>query len=100
MSDSQNQTDKLPNPMDIVFLVQHVHLLLPQGEEDVKLIGAYRSLQSAHAAVKRLASAPGFRDHPDVVDPSHSGKGTGEGFHINEYRLDEDRWTCGYVTVR
>lgn len=83
--------------MDTVFIVQHVHLLLPQEEEDVKLIGAYRSLQSAHAAVKRLANAPGFRDHPEIVGPSYAGRGTGEGFHISEYRLDEDHWISGYV---
>ena len=84
--------------MDTVFIVQHVHLLLPQEEEDVKLIGAYRSLQSALSAVKRVANAPGCRDHPNVVDPSYAGVGTGEGFHISEYRLDEDHWTSGYVT--
>ena len=84
--------------MNSVFIVQHVHLLLPQEEEDVKLIGVYRTLQSAHAAVKRLASAPGFRDRPNVVDPSYAGIGVGEGFHISEYRLDEDNWISGYVT--
>lgn len=84
--------------MNSVFIVQHVHLLLPQEEEDVKLIGVYRSLQSAHAAAKRLASAPGFRDRPNVVDPSYAGIGVGEGFHISEYRLDEDNWISGYVT--
>jgi len=84
--------------MNTVFIVQHVHLLLPQEEEDVKLIGAYRSLQSAHAAIKRMASAPGFRDHPNVVDSTYIGVGAGEGFHISEYRLDEDNWTSGYVT--
>lgn len=85
--------------MDIVFLVQHVHLLLPQQEEDVKLVGAYSSRQSALAAVKRLSTAPGFSDHPDVVESSYSGTGMGEGFHISEYRVDEDHWTSGYVAV-
>jgi len=84
--------------MHTVFIVQHVHLLMPQEEADVKLIGVYRSLHSSHAAVKRMASAPGFRDHPNVVDASYAGVGTGEGFHISEYRLDEDNWTSGYVT--
>ncbi|WP_080647977.1 DUF7336 domain-containing protein [Variovorax atrisoli] len=84
--------------MNTVFVVQHVHLLLPQEEEDVKLIGVYRSLHSAQAAARRMASAPGFRDHPDIVDSSHAGVGAGEGFHISEYRLDEDNWTSGYVT--
>jgi len=82
--------------METVFIVQHVHLLGPQEEEDVKLIGAYRSLQSAHAAVKRLANAPGFRDHPEIADAS--GDGGRQGFYISEYRLDEDNWRSGYVT--
>jgi hypothetical protein len=82
--------------METVIVLQHLHVL-PTGEEDVKLIGVYRSLESARAAVGRLQSQPGFRDHPGIVDPPNDeGK---QGFHIGEYPLDKDYWVEGYVTV-
>ena len=34
----------------------------------------------------RLGRQPGFADAPD-------------GFHIDEYRLDQDQWAEGYVVV-
>jgi hypothetical protein len=39
--------------MESVFVLQHLHLL-PTGEEDVKLLGVYRSLEGAYSAVERL----------------------------------------------
>ena len=57
------------------------------GEEDPKLIGVYSSRASAEKAVERLRLRPGFRDRP-------------EGFTIDLYRLDEDHWTEGFVTIR
>ena len=74
-----------------VFVVQHVHVF-PDGEEDVKTIGVYRSSGAALAAVERLKVQPGFCDHPNVVE-------NGDGFCIDEYPLDKDHWTEGYVTV-
>jgi len=71
--------------MTSVFVLQHVHSL-DDGAEDVKLIGVYSSRQKAQEAVARLAAAPGFSDAPD-------------GFNIDEYRLDQDQWVEGYVTV-
>ena len=68
-----------------VFLVQHVHEL-DEDREDVKLIGVYATEEGAQAAVKRLSIQPGFRD-------------TTDGFHIDRYRVDEDHWTEGFVTV-
>jgi hypothetical protein len=72
--------------MPSVFVLQHVH---PQedGAEDVKFIGVYSSRENAQAAVKRLARLPGFADAPD-------------GFHIDQYRVDQDQWAEGYATVR
>ena len=54
--------------MESVFVVQHLHAL-PSGEDDVKLVGVYQSLEAARSAVERLRTQPGFRDHPRIVDP-------------------------------
>jgi hypothetical protein len=70
--------------MASVFVLQHVHA---EGDaEDVKLIGVYSSRQKAQEAVARLSRLPGFADAPD-------------GFHIDEYRVDQDHWVEGYVAV-
>lgn len=67
------------------FLVVHVHEL-DDGEEDLKIIGLYRSEERARAAVVRARALPGFSDTPD-------------GFEVTPYTLDEDGWTEGFVTV-
>lgn len=69
--------------MTTAFVVQHVHEL-SDGTEDVKFIGVYSSRASAEAAVARLSQLPGFADAPD-------------GFSIDEYPLDRDHWTDGFV---
>jgi hypothetical protein len=71
--------------MASVFVLQHVHSL-EDGVEDVKLIGVYSSREKAREAVARVGRLPGFADAP-------------EGFHIDEYRVDQDHWLEGYVTV-
>ena len=71
--------------MASVFVLQHVHSR-EDGVEDVKFIGVYSSRQKAQDAVVRLSRLPGFADAPD-------------GFHIDEYRVDEDHWGEGYVVV-
>jgi hypothetical protein len=68
-----------------VFLVEHVHVL-EDSEEDVKIIGVYSSREAAQQAVERLRLQPGFRDAP-------------EGFTIDPYRVDQDCWQDGYITV-
>ena len=68
-----------------VFLLWHVHEL-SGGEEDAKLIGVYSSQETAEEAKHRALSQPGFRDVP-------------EGFMIDRYRVDQDHWTEGYITV-
>ena len=50
---------------------------------DAKLIGVYRLPEAARAAIERLASQPGFRDHPT-------------GFTIDAYVLDQDHWQEGF----
>lgn len=71
--------------MASVFVLQHVHEL-EGGDEDVKLIGVYSTREQAFSAVERLRSLPGFCDEPS-------------GFNVDEYSLDQDQWTEGYVTV-
>jgi hypothetical protein len=71
--------------MTSVFVLQHVHELA-DGGENVKFIGVYSSRQKAHEAVTRLSRVPGFSEAAD-------------GFHIDEYRLDEDQWVEGYANL-
>jgi hypothetical protein len=72
--------------MASVFVVQHVHGM-EDGTEDVKFIGVYSSRENAESAVTRLIRQPGFSDAPD-------------DFFVDEYRIDQDHWVEGYVTVR
>jgi hypothetical protein len=81
--------------MNSVFIVQHLHRF-PNGEECVKMIGTYRTRESACAAVERLRSQPGFRDLPAIVNPLEDEDD--QGFHVDEYQLDKDHWCQGYVT--
>ncbi len=69
--------------MNSVFVLQHVNSL-DDGAEDVKFIGVYSTRENAIAAVARLSRAPGFTDSQD-------------GFHIDEYGLDQDHWPEGFV---
>lgn len=71
--------------MESVFVLQHVHAR-EDGIEDVKFIGVYSSREKAQAAMARLRRLPGFADSP-------------EGFHLDEYRVDQDHWAEGYVVV-
>jgi hypothetical protein len=71
--------------MASVFVLQHVHSR-EDGSEDVKFIGVYSSREKADAAVARLSRLPGFSDAPD-------------GFHVDEYRVDQDHWVEGYVAA-
>lgn len=82
--------------MHSVFLVQHLHRL-PNGEEDVKIIGVYRTKKAALEAVARLSAQPGFSQHPSVVNGDQDDDD--QGFHVDEYKLDEDQWTEGFDTM-
>ncbi len=68
-----------------VFVLQHVHSR-EDGIEDVKFIGVYSSREKADAAVARLSPLPGFSDAQN-------------GFHVDEYHVDQDQWVEGYVVV-
>jgi len=54
-------------------------------DEDVKFIGIYSSREKAESAISRLVLQQGFKDFPD-------------GFNIDQYTIDEDHWTEGFVT--
>ncbi len=69
----------------VAFLLWHVNGM-PDGEEDGKLIGVYSSRERAEEAKSRSLGLPGFREVPD-------------GFIIDEYLVDQDNWTEGYVTI-
>ena len=81
--------------MDSVFIVQHLHTL-PDGKEDVKFIGVFRSRQAASDAVIRAKNLPGFCECPRLVDPESDDDPN--GFYIDEYVLDTDNWREGFVT--
>jgi len=82
--------------MKSVFIVQHLHVLPDGQREDFKLIGAYRSLEDARAAIERLRSQPGFCDFPRLLNPLVDDEE--EGFYIDEFDLDKDYWPQGFVT--
>lgn len=69
--------------MSAVFVLQHQYET-EEGEEEGKMIGVYTSREEAFAAIARLRGKPGFAQHPD-------------GFSVDEYELNEDHWTEGFV---
>jgi hypothetical protein len=70
--------------MASVFVVHHSYEI---GDRDeVKLIGVYGSRDDAEAAIVRLASRPGFREHTS-------------GFHIDEYQIGKDHWVEGFSSL-
>ena len=64
--------------------MKSVHLLWHVHDDDEKLIGVYATNADAVAAKERLKQKPGFLNTP-------------EGFQIEEYQLNQDHWTEGYV---
>jgi len=71
--------------MDSVVILWHVRKM-PDGQDDEKLIGVYRTEADARAAIERLRDKPGFKELP-------------EGFQCHTYPLNRDGWTEGYVTI-
>jgi hypothetical protein len=70
--------------MKTVFILQHSY---EKGLcDETKMIGAYSSRNEAENAIARLSLQPGFNEKPEC-------------FCIDEYELDMDHWTEGYVTV-
>ncbi len=69
---------------------------MPCGEESSFIIGIYRSEAAAKTAVEQMKLQPGFSDHPRIVDLQTDGDD--QGFHIDEYILDEKHWSGGFET--
>ncbi|WP_326752879.1 hypothetical protein OH738_25715 [Streptomyces hirsutus] len=86
-----------------VYLLWHVHHQAGQGSkvhhfeepddfwadeeagDDVKLLGTYSSRDAARDRIDRARQLPGFSDEPKC-------------FYVEEFVVDEDQWTEGYVT--
>ena len=83
--------------MKSVFLVQHLHTLADECE-DVKIIGIYQTREAALKAIEKVKTLPGFADYPQLRNPLIDVN-VEDGFYIDEFTLDEDHWTHGYVTV-
>ena len=71
--------------MTSVFVLQHSYEL--NDCEETKLIGVYSTRTSAELAIERLRLQRGFCDRPD-------------DFTIDEYELDRDHWTEGFVSLQ
>lgn len=82
--------------MEKVYLLQHLHTL-PQDKEDVKIIGIYKSYRDALDAIERVKDLPGFADHPNLINPDIDEEV--DGFYIDEYQINMDHWTSGYITT-
>jgi hypothetical protein len=82
--------------MASVFVLQHCRTD-ESGYDNLKMIGAYSSRSEAERAVERLRGMPGFKDSPKIVDPLKDEESS--GFYIDEYALNEDHWTEGFVSV-
>ncbi|HEX2531156.1 MAG TPA: hypothetical protein VHK70_06750 [Burkholderiaceae bacterium] len=71
--------------MSSVFVVQHSYERDDHCHcEETKLIGVYSSMAEATAAVETIKGQPGFFTRS-------------EAFFIDEYPLDVDHWSEGYV---
>jgi len=75
---------KYVQEMDLLYVLHHVRADDEYGDH-AKLIGVYRSRESAEAAIVRLRNLPGFRDHP-------------AGFQIGAYQMDKDHWAEGFIS--
>ncbi|WP_411077744.1 hypothetical protein [Streptomyces sp. cmx-10-25] len=56
-----------------------------EAGDDVKLLGTYSSREAARDRIERARQLPGFSDEPDC-------------FYVEEFEIDKDEWTEGYVT--
>ena len=75
--------------MGKVFLLWHRRPIEGGGDEhdtNDKLVGVYSGAAEADAAKRRKLQFEGFRDYAEC-------------FHVDEYELDKDAWTEGFITV-
>ena len=79
--------------MNSAVLLEHLWVD-NEGNDHVKTIGLYRTVEAARAAVERLRDKPGFRDNPSIVDPDKDENES--GFYLSTYPFDKDNWTEGF----
>lgn len=84
-STSRNVIDASGQLGGSVFIVHHEYEF-PEEVDHVRMIGVFHSETDASRTVDFLRNKPGFRDHQD-------------GFSIGFYKLGEDHWKEGFVTV-
>jgi len=68
--------------MESLFVLLHS---LPETGR-VKVVGIYSSRSLAEAALERTRLLPGFAEEP-------------EGFSIDQYEVDKDHWSRGFVRL-
>jgi len=73
-------------PMRISHRGEDGNVINLDENEDLKVIGVFSSEHAAGMAIARAKLREGFRDEPDC-------------FIVSEYKVDEDKWTDGFVTV-
>jgi hypothetical protein len=67
-----------------IYLLMHEHEL--DGCDQLKILGVYSSRILAEKAQAYFVLQEGFCDYPD-------------GFVIDEYRLNQNLWSEGFITV-
>jgi hypothetical protein len=65
-----------------VFLVQHSYEI--DDCEETKTIGIYSTKEKAEETIEKFKKIQGFKDYPDC-------------FFIDEYMVDKDHWTEGFI---
>jgi hypothetical protein len=70
--------------VDTIILVTHEYEN-SLGCECLKIVGLFRTIEEAQAAVASLRDKEGFRDHP-------------EGFDIGPRTIGEISWASGFIT--
>lgn len=71
--------------MSSVFLLEHSYKIGKFTE--IKIIGVYSSKEKAKIVVEKYKYLLGFKDYPE------------DCFHIDEYKIDEDRWAEGFIKL-
>lgn len=71
--------------MKSVYLLQHVHEL-PNGVEDVKVIGVFKTESDAEKMIDFLSDKVGFSS-------------ASQGFSVDKYELNKGFWLDGFEEV-
>lgn len=70
--------------MKTVWVVQHSYEL--DGNDEVKFIGVFSTLENAKKIVEKLKKKKGFKSYS-------------KGFHIDKMALDQVFWLEGFETI-